>query len=147
MFDVSWEDPTSETVAQRRERKERDERASAKDSRSSSVNSANSNDSSRLQLSRLLTAFAKGGSQKKTLTANRSLSLSKNQNFTEIEENLSTDTTRTDLDPQRTITNAGEARLHDLHHEVCDSVANTPQSTQMSNGMFWSSSSIILLLM
>lgn len=136
MFDVSWEDPTSETVAQRRERKERDDRASAKDSRSSSLNSANSNDSSRPQLSRLLTAFTKGGNQKKTLAANRPVSLSRNRNFTEVEVNHSTDTTRTDLDSQRTITNTGEARSRELHHRGRDGVTNTSQSTEMSNGTF-----------
>jgi ribosome assembly protein YihI (activator of Der GTPase) len=136
MFDVSWEDPTSETVAQRRERKERDERTGSKDSRGSSVKSADSNESLKPQLSRLLTVFTKGGSQKKHSPPKGSISLSKNSNLAPAEENHSINTTSTDLDSQRTITNTGEGRLHDLHHEGRDSVTNTRQSTQVSNGMF-----------
>src|SRR5271170_6180144 len=134
MFNVSWEDPASETVAQHRERKERDERNSVQSSAGSSLRSAESSDSSRTRSTQLPAKSTKTRTSKNTITPKRGISLLKNAKLPLTGKRLSFDTTGTSPDSQQTIRGVNRDLPDEFSHHLRDSVAETLQSAPLSNG-------------
>jgi len=135
MFNVSWSDPASETVAQRRERKERDERNSVQSSEASSLRSVESNDSSKTRGAHLPAKSAKASTSKQTTTPKRGKSLLKNSKVPLDRNSLSLDTTGTSPDSQQTIKAVNRNYPDEFSDHLRDSVADTLQSASLSNGM------------
>jgi hypothetical protein len=130
MFDVSWEDPASETVAQRRQRKKRDGRSSPHSR--GSFNSAESVEPTPAQQPQTPNSSA---SKKKSLVARGSSSMLKSSNAKPTPKRLSIVTSNTDPNSPRTIID-GDARSPDYLQHMRDSIADTIPSTQLSHGMF-----------
>lgn len=134
MFDVSWEDPDSETVAQHRERKERDERSSLQGSPGSSMRSVESNDSSKTQNTQIPVKSAQESSSK-TLTPKRGISLLKNARLPITRNKPSLVTAGTGFESQQTITGTRRNDSIDYGYHIRNSIADTIQSSPLSIGM------------
>jgi hypothetical protein len=135
MFNVSWEDPASETVAQHRERKERDERNSVQSSAAPSLRSVESSDSSKTRSTQLPAKSTKASTLKNITTPKRGLSLLKNAKLPLAEKKLSLDTTGTSSDSQQTVKGVNRDFPDEFTNRFRDSVADTLQSAPLSNGM------------
>jgi hypothetical protein len=134
MFNVSWEDPESETVAQRRERKERVERNSVQSSAASSLRSVESSDSSRTRSTHLAAKSTKASASKNATTPKRGISLLKNAKLPPTRKKLSLDGTGTSPDSQQTIKGVNREFPDEFGKHFRDSVAETLQSAPLSNG-------------
>jgi len=135
MFNVSWSDPASETVAQRRERKERDERDSIQSSAGSSLRSVESNGPSKPQNTHLPARSTKSSTSKQTSTPKRGKSLSKDGKLPYTRNNPSLDASGTSPDSQQTIKALNRNYPDEFSDRRRDSVADTFQSAPTSNGM------------
>jgi hypothetical protein len=134
MFNVSWEDPASETVAQHRERKERDERNSVQSSTGSSLRSVDSSDSSTTQSTQLPAKATQSSTSKKTTTPKRGISLLKDAKIPLTGKKYSLDIIATSSDSQKTIKGVNRDSPKELSDRLRDSVADTLQSAPLSNG-------------
>lgn len=130
MFDVSWEDPASETVAQHRERKQRDGKTSAQGSTSSSMKSAESSDSSGTQNTSIPIKSVQVSNHQKNTTPKRGISLLKNAKLPLTRKKPSFATAGISPDSQQTITGVQRSVSGD-NGDVSDSI----QSAPLSNGM------------
>jgi len=134
MFDVSWDDPNSETVAQHRQRKEREGRGSTHDSQDTSLKSVGSSDSLRPRKTQASPTIDKATNQRKPSIARGAISLLKNTNFISVERKASTPDRNTNVESQATVTNTSRVRSHDNQYQLRDSVADTVQSASQSKG-------------
>ena len=134
MFNVSWSDPASETVAQHRERKERDERNSIQSSAASSLRSVQSDDSSNIRSAFLLAKSTKVGTSKQPTTPKSGKPLLKNAKGSLAGKKPSLDTAGTSPDSQQTIKAVHRGYPDDINGHARDSVADTLHSAPLSTG-------------
>jgi hypothetical protein len=134
MFNVSWSDPASETVAQRRERKERDERNSVQSSAGSSLRSVESHNSSKTRNPHFPAKSTKATTSKQTITPKRGKSLLKNAKSPHTRNSPPLDASGTSPDSQQTIKAVNRDYPDEFSNHLRDSVTDTLQSALLSNG-------------